>query len=341
MTPISTLEELEENLSTPSEGVVQAMSQMDGDLLILGAGGKMGPSLSRMAVRAIRQAGGKQRVIAVSRYSDDKVAQQMESWGVEIIRGDLFDRAFIASLPQVPNIIYMAGKKFGTDGAEAQTWAANTYLPALVCEHFTKSRFLAFSTGNVYPFMPTGGPGADETISLSPKGEYAMSCLGRERTFQYFSDKNQTPVTLLRLNYATELRYGVLVDLAEKIARGEEISLTVGYFNVIWQTDANGVALCALQNAASPPYLLNTTGPEIVSCRKVAEQLGQLMDKPVRFVGAESPEALLNCAEKSFRLYGRPTVSIDEMVKLTASWVMQGGATHGKSTHFEVADGKF
>lgn len=341
MSPITTLEELEENLSTPSEGVVQAMSQMDGDLLVLGAGGKMGPSLSRMAVRAIRQAGGKQRVIAVSRYSDDRIARQMKSWGVEILRGDLLDRAFIASLPQVPNIIYMAGRKFGTEGAESQTWASNTYLPALVCENFPKSRFVAFSTGNVYPSVSIDGPGSLETDPLCPQGEYGMSCLGRERMFDYFSRKNGTPVTLLRLNYATELRYGVLVDMAQKVWRDEEIPLTVGYCNAIWQTEANEVALCALQNAQSPPFALNTTGPELISCRKVCEQFGKLMNKPVRFAGNESPIAALSNAGKSFGLYGKPRVSVDTMVELTANWIMQGGASHGKPTHFEALDGKY
>ncbi len=340
-TMIANLEELEDNLSTPSEGVVQTLSKMEGDLLILGAGGKMGPSLSRMAVRAIRQAGGKQRVLAVSRFSNPEVAKQLEGWGVELIRGDLLEPEFIASLPQVPNVIYMAGKKFGTAGAESMTWATNAYLPGLVSRQFRESRMVCFSTGNVYPPMPIEGPGSLETDVLNPRGEYAMSCLGRERMFEYFSRQYQTPMVLLRLNYATELRYGVLVDLAEKVFRGEEIPLAVGYFNVIWQTDANAVALCALKEAQSPPFVLNTTGPELISCRSAAERLGELMNKPVRLTGTELPVASHTCAKRAFDLYGKPLVGLDEMLEMTAAWVLQGGASHGKPTHFEVADGKY
>ncbi len=341
MATISTIEELEDNLSTPSEGVIRTLKEMEGDLLILGAGGKMGPSLSHMAARAIKQAGGKQRVLAVSRFSDPQVAAQLEDWGLEIIRGDLLEPEFIESLPKVPNVVYMAGRKFGTDGAESMTWATNAYLPSLVCRQFRDSRIVAFSTGNVYPFMPIDGPGSQETDSLGPCGEYGMSCLGRERMFEYFSRKFQTPMAIVRLNYATELRYGVLVDLAQKVFRSEEIPLTVGYFNAIWQTDANAVALCALKDVQSPPFLLNTTGADLLSCRHVAERLGELMNKPVRFTGTESPVALHSCAERAFGLYGKPQVGLDTMLEMTADWIMRGGESHGKSTHFEVSDGKF
>lgn len=338
---IETIEELEDNLSKPTDGVVHTLSEMDGDLLVLGAGGKMGPSLSHMAARAIRQAGGTQRVLAVSRFSDPKVAQQLESWGVEIIRGDMLEPEFIESLPQIPNVIYMAGRKFGTDGQESLTWATNAYLPSLVCQHFRQSRIVAFSTGNVYPFMPTDGPGALEADSLDPQGEYGMSCLGRERMLEYFSRKYQTRMAIIRLNYATELRYGVLIDLAQKVFLGEEIPLTVGYFNAIWQTDATVVALRALNDVQSPPFLLNTTGPDLISCRHVAKRFGELMKKPVRFVETESTEALHSCAERTFGLYGKPQVQLDEMLEMTANWIMRGGELHGKSTHFEVADGKY
>jgi len=341
MTTITSTEELEDNLSTPSDGVVRTLSEIDGDLLVLGAGGKMGPSLSRMAARAIRQAGTKQRVLAVSRFSDQQVAKQLEDWGVEIIRGDLLEPEFIESLPQVPNVIYMAGRKFGTEGEESMTWATNTYLPTLVCQQFRKSRIVAFSTGNVYPSMPTDGPGSRETDPLYPQGEYAMSCLGRERMFEYFSRKFQTPMAVIRLNYATELRYGVLVDLAQKVFRGEEIPLKVGYFNAIWQTDANAIALCALKDVQSPPMILNTTGPDLIRCHHVAERFGELMNKPVRLIGTESPVALHTCAERAFGLYGKPQVQLDEMIEMTADWIMRGGASLDKPTHFEVADGKF
>ncbi len=341
MATISTIEELEENLSTPTESVVRTLAEMEGDLLILGAGGKMGPSLTHMAARAIQQAGGKQRVLAVSRFSNQQVAEQLEGWGIDIIRGDLLEPEFIESLPKTPNVIYMAGRKFGTEGAESMTWATNAYLPSLICRQFRNSRMVAFSTGNVYPFMPTDGPGAKETDSLGPCGEYAMSCLGRERIFEYFSRKFQTPMVIVRLNYATELRYGVLVDLAQKVYRGEEIPLTVGYFNAIWQTDANAVALCALKDVQSPPFFLNTTGADLLSCRQVAECFGELMNKPVSFTGTESPVALHSCSEIAFGRYGKPQVELDAMLDMTADWVMRGGESYGKSTHFEVADGKF
>jgi len=341
MTRIDTLEKLEDNLSTPTEAVVRALAGLDGDLLVLGAGGKMGPSLSHMAARAIQLAGGKQRVLAVSRFSEPQVAKQLESWGVEVIAGDLFEPAFIESLPKVPHVVYMAGRKFGTDGAEALTWATNAYLPSLVCQHFRQSRIALFSTGNVYAAMPIDGPGSLETDKPSPQGEYGMSCLGRERMFEYFSRKFQIPMSVIRLNYATELRYGVLVDLAQKVFCEAEISLTVGYFNVIWQTDANAMALCSLQNVQSPPWVLNTTGPELIRCRHVIERFGELMGKSVRTVGTESPVALHSCSERALELYGKPQVQLDEMIERTADWVMRGGASHGKSTHFEVADGKY
>ncbi len=338
---IATLEDLEENLSTPTEGVVQLFAELEGDLMVLGAGGKMGPSLSRMAVRAIRAAGGKQRVVAVSRFSNLKLVSQLEGWGVETLSGDLMEPTFVDTLPQVAHVIYMAGRKFGTAGAEALTWASNTYLPALVCQHFRESRIVAFSTGNVYEAMPTDGPGSLETDSLNPLGEYGMSCLGRERTFQYFSQKYQTPMALIRLNYATELRYGVLVDMAQKVFREEEIPLGVGYFNAIWQADANAMALSALKDVRSPPLILNVTGPELISCRQLVERLGALMNKKVRLTGSESSTALHTCAKKSFDLYGLPQTHLDEMIEMTADWVMCDGATHGKPTHFEVADGKY
>ena len=341
MAAITTINELEDNLSAPTEGVVRAISEMNGDLLVLGAGGKMGPSLSHMAVRAMRQAGGKKRVLAVSRFSDHQVAQQLEAWGVEIIRGDLLEPKFIESLPKVPNVIYMAGRKFGTDGAKSLTWATNAYLPTLVCYQFRHSRIVAFSSGNVYPSIPTNRPGSLETDVLNPHGEYGMSCLGRERMFEYFSNKYQTPTAVVRLNYATELRYGVLVDLAQKVFRGQEIPLTVGYFNAIWQSDANAIALCALKDVQSPPFVLNVTGPDLISCRRVAERFGNLMNKPVRLTGTESPVALLSCAERAFDLYGKPRVQLDDMVEMTADWIMRGGTSLGKSTHFEVVDGKY
>jgi nucleoside-diphosphate-sugar epimerase len=222
------------------------------------------------------------------------------------------------------------------------TWASNTYLPALVCRRFERSRIVAFSTGNVYPQMPVEqGRGSVETDGPEPLGEYAMSCLGRERMFEYFSDKSGTRVALVRLNYAAELRYGVLVDLAQQVHHEQEISLAVGYANVIWQGDANAFALCMLADASSPPLVLNVTGPEQIRCRRVCEQFGQLMGKPVRFSGPEGPTALLSDARRAFGRYGMPRVGVDDMVAWTADWIVRGGPTYGKPTHFEVVDGKF
>ncbi len=309
--------------------------------MVLGAGGKMGPSLSRMALRAIRQAGSDQRVFAVSRFSDGKAAQQLEEWGIETISGDLLDPDFISSLPDVPNVIYMAGKKFGTAGAEHLTWAINAYLPSLVCGRFCDSRIVAFSTGNVYPQMPIEGPGATEEDWPNPIGEYGMSCLGRERMFEYFSRKYQIPSAIIRLNYATELRYGVLVDLAEKVFRGEDISLTMGCFNVIWQADANAMALCSLMRTDVPPFVVNVTGPVLLNTKDVAMKLGKLMGKDVRFAGKQSPTALHSSVEMASSFYKEPLVEIDEMLAATSDWIMNGRESLGKPTHFEVADGKY
>ena len=338
---LSSVEELEDNLSAPNDSVVGTLSDLGGDVLVLGAGGKMGPSLSRMALRAIRQAGSNQRVYAVSRFADGKGAQQLEEWGVETISGDLLDQDFIGSLPEASNVIYMAGRKFGTAGVEHLTWATNAYLPSLVCDRFRDSRIVAFSTGNVYPQMPIEGPGAREEDLPNPIGEYGMSCLGRERMFEYFSRKHHIPSAIIRLNYATELRYGALVDLAEKVFCREEISLAMGCFNVIWQADANAIALCSLRKTDVPPFVVNVTGRALVSTREVATSLGQLMGKEVRFVGQESPTALHSCVELASSFYKEPLVELDEMLVATSKWIMDRRESLGKPTHFEVVDGKY
>lgn len=341
MNTLKSLEELEDNLSAPNDSVMKTLSDAGGDVLVLGAGGKMGPSLSRMALRAIRQTGSDQRVFAVSRFADGNAAQQLEEWGIETISGDLLDPNFIGSLPDAANVIYMAGKKFGTAGAEHLTWATNAYLPSLVCDRFRESRIVAFSTGNVYPQMPIEGPGATEGDPPNPIGEYGMSCLGRERVFEYFSRKHQIPVAIIRLNYACELRYGVLVDLAEKVFRREDISLTVGCFNVIWQADANAITLCSLMKTAAPPFVVNVTGPVLLSTQDVATRLGELMGKDVRFVGEQSSTALHSSVKLASSFYHEPLVKLDEMLVATSDWIVNGRASLGKPTHFEVADGKY
>jgi nucleoside-diphosphate-sugar epimerase len=338
---IGTVEELEDALSTPTAGLVAGMKDLAGDIIVLGAGGKMGPGLARMAKRAADAAGTKRRVVAVSRFSDPAARAGLETAGVEVIPCDLMAPGAVDALPDAPNVIYMAGTKFGTTGAEAATWAQNAYLPGLVCERYKASRIVAFSSGNVYPFSaPTSG-GAVETDAASPRGEYAWSVLGRERVVQFFSARNGTPSLLLRLNYSCELRYGVIVDIARRIHEGKPVGVDMGFFNVIWQRDANAVALQSLSQARSPAAILNITGPETLSVRDVAAKLGTLMGRGVSFTGTEAPDALLNNSRRAFQLFGKPETGAEEIMQLVADWVARGGASIGKPTHFDARDGKF
>jgi len=342
MTDSLTTAELENLLCTPSDQTIASLGRITGDILILGAGGKMGPSLAQMARRASDQAKVSRRIIAVSRFSDPKTKTSLEAAGVETLAGDLMDEAFVASLPQCENVIFMVGQKFGTEGGEARTWATNAYLPGVVCRQFVNSRIVCFSTGNVYGLIPIDqGHGSVETDTLNPMGEYAMSCLGRERVCEYFSRQSQTPVTIFRLNYATELRYGLLVDLAQQILSEQPISLATGYFNVIWQAEASAMALCSLEQASSPPFYINATGAQRISCREVCQQLGKLLDKDVTFSGKETATALLSDARRAFELFGPNQVTLDQMLSWTADWILAGNETWNKPTHFEVRDGKF
>lgn len=339
---IQSVEQLELMLSEPTPQVVETLAKLDGDLLILGVAGKMGPTLARMAKRAYEMAGLKDRkVIGVARFSKPQEQQKLESWGIQTIRCDLLNEAALRNLPQIPNIVYMAGMKFGSTNQEPLTWAMNTFLPGMVCQHFAKSRIAAFSTGNVYGLAPLAHGGSLESDVLNPTGDYAVSCLGRERMFQHFALSQGTPVSILRLNYACELRYGVLVDLAQKVWANMPIDLAMGNFNVIWQADANAQALASLGHASSPAWILNISGPELMSVRRVCQQLGQLMDRQVSFTGTEASESLLNNGQMGHRLFGYPRVSADQMMRWAAQWVMSGGATLGKPTHFEARDGKF
>jgi len=333
-----TVDELEARLSEPTEGVREALAQLDGDLLILGAAGKMGPSLARMAKRAV---GDSKRVIAVSRFSAPGAQAAFEAHGVETIAGDLLDEQVLAALPTVPNIVYMAGMKFGATGNEPLTWAMNSFLPGRVCQRFPQARIAAFSTGNIYPLTPLALGGSIETDPPSPVGEYAQSCLGRERIFQHFAQVEGLRVALLRLNYAVELRYGVLVDLAHKVATGEPISLAMGAVNVVWQGDANAWALQSLVQASTPASVFNLAGPEQLSVRRVAQQLGERLGVEPVLVGEEAPLALLSNGQKAHRAFGYPRVGIEALLDLTAAWIKDGGALLGKPTKFEVRDGKF
>jgi NAD-dependent epimerase/dehydratase family protein len=332
-------DELELQLSEPTDAVRDAFAKLRGDLIILGAGGKMGPSLCRMARRA---ASDSRRIIAVSRFTDSRVAAQLKDWNIEVIRGDLQDRAFVADLPRCPLVVYMTGMKFGSSSAPERTWAMNTVLPAMVCEHFRSSRIVAFSTGNVYPLVPVAtSRGCTEAEPLAPVGEYAMTCLGRERIFTFFSRDLQIPLSLIRLNYAVELRYGVLVDIGRRVWQQEAVPLAMGYANVIWQADANAQALATFPFAASPPFILNVTGPEIIRVRDVANRFGELLHRPVKFIGEESQTALLNDASQAQRLFGPPRVDVQQLITWIASWLRAGGTLWDKPTHFEVRDGRF
>ncbi len=330
--------QLDELLSRPTEADVAAMAAMDGDLLILGVAGKMGPTL---AMRARRAAPPSKRIIGVSRFSNPGSRGALEAAGVETIAADLLDDGALASLPDVPNVLLMTGRKFGSTGDESLTWAMNSLMPAQAAERFRNSRIVAFSSGNIYPFTPVTSGGATETCGLSPIGEYAQSVLARERLLQYCSKRNGTPMTILRLNYAIDMRYGVLLDIGTKVFNREEIDLTMGNANVIWQGDANSIALRSFAHASVPPLILNLTGPETISVRDVAQRFGRHFGVEPTFTGAEAPLALLNNAAKCHRLFGYPSVTPDEMIEWTARWIGMGGATLGKPTHFETRDGKF
>ena len=335
------LDHLEDLLSEPNDGVVDTVRRLQGDVIVLGVGGKMGPSLARMVRRAADEAGKKTRVIGVSRFSSPHLPRQLEGWGVETITADLLDPDAVARLPDVPNVVYMAGMKFGTTGQQARTWAMNAVLPAFVARKYRGARIVAFSTGNVYPMVPVTSGGATEDVEPQPLGEYAQSCLGRERVFEHYSRTDKTPVALIRLNYAVEMRYGVLIDLAQRVGAGETIDLSMGNLNCVWQADANAMTIRAFDHVASPPLALNVTGPETLSVRNVCEELARLMGKPVAFSGTESPTAYLSNAGRSFRLFGYPRVPVQHVLRWTADWVTRGGESLGKPTHFETRDGKF
>ena len=334
-------EQLEKVMSTPTPEVVDAVEKMTGDLFILGVGGKMGPTLAKLAKRAIDESGSSKRVIGVSRFSTPYLQADLNQAGVETIPCDLLDEIELQGLPDVPNVIFMAGRKFGATENEALTWAMNTYLPGRVAEKYQNSRIVVFSTGNVYPLIPISHGGATETHPVDPIGEYAQSCLGRERVFEHASNQFGTALAILRLNYAIDLRYGILLDIAEKVYYEKPVDLTMGAANVIWQGDANAVVLRALMHCQSPPMLLNLTGPEIVSIRWLATRFGEIFGQAPIFEGAEADTALLSNAARCHQLFGYPQVSLEQMVQWVAHWVEIRGMTLGKPTKFEVRDGKF
>lgn len=338
---VSSEDQLEGLLSEPYPEDVEFARQLEGDVMILGAGGKMGPTLIRRILRANEEAEADTTVYAVSRYSDYSLEGTLQSWGAETIQADLLKEGALDSLPDCENVIYMIGMKFGTTGQEPLTWAINSYLPGKVANRFSESRITALSTGNVYPPVPIDSGGSVETDETGPVGEYAQSCLGRERVFQHFSTSNDIPVCLLRLNYAVELRYGVLVDLAKRVHAEEPVPLGMGHVNVIWQGDANSVCFRSLDLADTPADVLNLTGPNVLSVRHLAEQFADEFGCDVTFQGGETDTALLNDASRCHEQFGEPRVSINELVELVASWIDRGGTTLGKPTKFHIRDGEF
>ena len=338
---IKTEVQLESYLSEPTDEVIAAVAALEGDILILGVGGKMGPTLAKQAKRAIDHAGIAKKVIGVSRFSTPGVQEGLHEAGIETITADLLSEDCLRNLPDTQNVILMAGRKFGSTGNESLTWAMNSYMPGRVAEKFQTSRLVVFSTGNVYPLTPVSHGGATESSPVAPIGEYAQSCLSRERICTYFSSRFGTPMAILRLNYAIDLRYGILLDIAEKVYAEEVISLQMGSVNVIWQGDANAIALRAFAHCQSPPLVLNVTGPETVSIRYLASCFGTLFNKPPRFEGEETATALLSNASRCHQLFGYPRISLGQMIEWVAEWVRIGGTTLRKPTHFEVRDGKF
>jgi hypothetical protein len=338
---MKTIAELEEFMTKPSPELIEDMKKLDGDLMILGVSGKMGPTIAKMAKRAVDQAGIKKRIIGVARFSDENLRQDLENFGIEIRSANLLNDEELQALPNVKNILFMVGTKFGTLGNEHRTWAINAYLPGRVAEKFKDSRIVVFSTGNVYPFTPVSYNGCSEDVKPNPIGEYAQSCLGRERIFTYFSLKNHTPVLIYRLNYAIDLRYGVLLEIAQSVYQGKPIDLTTGSVNVIWQGDASEYALRSLLHTSTPPNILNVTGPETLSVRWLAKEFGKRFRKEPIFENSESPTALLNNASKAHQLFGYPKVTVLEMIDLISEWILSDGPTINKPTHFQEREGVF
>ncbi len=333
--------ELEEALSRPTDYLVAVMAQLEGDILILGAGGKMGPSLSVMAKRASDKAGVNRRVIAASRFSSPEARNYLTEKGVETVACDFMKPGALEELPDAANIVYMAGMKFGATNQLGRTWAINAWLPGEVCTRFPDSRIAVFSTGNIYGLTPVSSGGSKKEDTPNPQGEYAMSALARERVFEHFSRTQNMPQSVIRLNYACDLRYGVLVDIACKVLEEKPVSLEMGYLNTIWQGDANAQALASLAHAATPPLVINVTGSRTLQVREIAERFGELFGKPPVFEGTEATDALLSNNACATALFGPPQVDEDQLMHWVADWLLQGGTLLNKPTHFESRDGRF
>ncbi len=336
-----TEEELELKLSEPSGRLIEDVVKIKGDFMILGLGGKMGPSLAKLLKRALDKSGTTKKVMGASRFKNGAMYNELSNFGIECHKVDLLNDAALNGLPDAENVIYMAGNKFGTAGNEHFTWAMNAYLPGRVAEKYKHSKIVVFSTGNIYPFLPKDSGGATENIRPSPIGEYAQSCLGRERVFEYFSVKNSTKMLLYRLNYSLDLRYGVLLEIAKKVVFEKPIDLSMGYVNVIWQGDANEYAIRSLLHCESPANKLNITGPETISVQWLAKQFGEHLGKKPIFENRPAATALLNNASQAFELFGNPFVTLNDMIMMTVEWVKSGGKEIGKPTHFQEREGDF
>jgi len=331
--------ELEDRLTAPSERDIEAASRLEGDVILLGAGGKIGPTLATRMARAIEAAGLRHRVIAVVRKNRAGLFAE-SSDRIEIVEADLLDPTSFDALPDAPNVVFMVGRKFGSEQDLPSTWVTNAWIAGLAARRFQNSRVVVFSTGNVYPFVSADGPGANEQTPIAPTGEYAQSALARERIFEYFSSAHGTRVLLFRLNYAVDLRYGVLLDICEKVVSGEPIDLTTGFVNVIWQGDCNSYCLRSFALCDSPAGILNVTGRK-VSVRDVALKFGRRFGKTPNFLGTESASALLSDASRCTKLLGPALVDEQQLTEMTANWFSAGGVTLGKRTKFERRDGNF
>lgn len=332
---------LEDMLSKPSEELVKYFAGIEGDIMFLGVSGKIGPSLARMAVKACKEAGVSKRIYGAAIFASDQERSQIEAWGIETFHGNLLDTTFIQSLPKAENVYFLAGMKFGSEENLSLTWAVNAFLPALIADYYKESRIVAFSTGCVYPLVAVDSGGSLESDMPQPVGEYAQSCLGRERMFEYGSLENKTKVCLIRLNYAVELRYGVLVDIATRVKNKQDIDLSMGYFNIIWQGDVNDMVLRSLDSCESPAKILNITGPETLSVREVATAFGKHFGLTPTFINEEAKTALLNNSNLAFQLFGKPKTAPEEIIKWIAHWIDDGMDLLGKPTHYEVRDGKY
>jgi nucleoside-diphosphate-sugar epimerase len=329
---------LEDFMTEPTPALIEDLARVPGDILVLGAAGKMGPTLARMAKRA---APGK-RVVGVARFSDPAARASLQAAGVETLACDLLDRSAVAALPKLDNVVFMAAMKFGATGNPALTWAMNVHVPTMVAERFSTARIVAFSTGCVYPFVPVAGGGATEdTPAVPPAGDYANSCVGRERMFEHFSARLGTPGRLVRLNYAIDMRYGVLHDVATKVRDGVPIDLTMGHVNVIWQGDANAAALRCLARTTAPTSPINVTGPETVSVRWLAEEFGRRFGCTPVLTGSEAEAGWVSNAARMVAELGRSRVPLERMIGWTTDWLARGGASLDKPTHYEARDGRF